>query len=480
MGRREPIPDLVIPGRNPDVGFLHVGGRERTPNISTHTGFGPDVDPGMLRTALDELARRAPLLVTRVRLRRHLLPGRHHSWELPTAPERVVPLKCIDVSPDAGDDPVAAFCAEGANRTIDLETGPPFQVDLLRHPDGSHDLVTTLHHALYDGASCGFVFYLLKRLFAAARAGIDPATVDLPRITNPGEWAFAARQLELAGRPAGKAALCRLGARGTWLVLEESRFRTVPVPGRGAADRCRSRHRTIYLDLDAPEVRGLGPLLGRREGTLNELLQAAVSRAFFPWGRGIGLLDRTLPLATTFNLRTPNATEYPLGNFETATCIELRLEDLDPPAAHLDRLIARSARQKRSDLPLAHFMALKGIASLPTPVMDRAIAKVANCGLLLFSYVGSDFSRRYLGHYGGGADAEDAARLVRDWPGTGAGYISSFPPMGLALTVKRVGRRVALNFSLHDGIAPASDLDRLACAVREEIEAYARLGRAEP
>lgn len=465
----------AISGRNPDVGFLHCGGQVRTPNISTHTGMGHDVDAGALRVALDELGRRASLLVSRLRLRRHLWPGAHHTWEPAAGSERRIPLRIVDAPRAAGHDPAAVFCAEGANRTIDPEREPPFQVELLRRPGGPCDLVTTLHHALYDGASCGFVFFAVKRLYAAALSGADPSRVSLPHVTDPGQWSFVRRQIEASGRGAGRARLLALAARGWASLLRESRFRTVPVPQRDTSDRYRSLHRTLHMDLDDPGLAGLGHLLAARDGTLNELLQAAVTRAFFPWGRAIGLLDRTLPVATTFNLRVPGPDEYPLGNFETAICIELTPTDLDSASGHLDRMIARSKKLKASDLPLGHYLALAGLAAAPSSWLDAIVAKVANCGLLLYSYLGTDFSRRYLGHFGGGEDAERTERLVRDHPGSGAGYVSSFPPMGLVLTVKRIHRRLALNFSLHDGIAPSRDLDRLVASVREEVVGYARM-----
>ena len=47
------------------------------------------------------------------------------------------------------------------------------------------------------------------------------------------------------------------------------------------------------------------------------------------------------------------------------------------------------------------------------------------------------------------------------------------PPMGLALTIKRVRRRLALNFSIHDRLADQTALAQLADAVRTEVEAYA-------
>ncbi len=468
--------ERAIPGRNPDVGFLHCGGLVRSVNISTHTGFGKDVDAVALRAALDELADRASLLVAR--LRWNAFPGVHHSWIVPSRDAAVpIPFRLVDVSGEDSEGATAGYCAEGANRTIDPEVDPPFQVEVLRHADGSHDLVTTLHHAVYDGASCGFIFYAIKRLYAAALAGRTLGDVPLPRIVDLSEWRFAALQLGYRSRVRAGRHLARVVGKGLALLHQEGRIRPVPVPGRNTADDTRSLHRTLNLDLDDPELSGLGELLSLREATLNELLQAASARAFFTWGRRIGLLEDTLPMATTFNLRRPSDEEYALGNFETAAGIELKEADLKEPGPFLDAMSLRSRRQKGSELPLGHFLALSLLVRAPRRMTPGIVDKVASCGLLLFSYVGSDFSRRYLGHFGEGEEARTMKHLVLGCPGTGSGYVTSAPPLGLVLTIKRNRRRLALNFSLHSGIAPQSELDALAEGVGSEVKSYAVMGR---
>ncbi len=470
------MPELVFPGRNPDVGFLHCGGPTLSVNISTHTGFGTDVDPAALRRALEELARRAPLLVARIRRFTRRLPGRHHVWVAPPERDRTpIPFEVIDVPP--GDEAATArHCVDGANLPIDATREPPLRVELLRRGDGGEcHLVTTLHHALYDGASVGFVFYALKRLYVEARRGRPLEQVALPRIVTPRDTELALDQLGGPGWKA-RARMLRLAAAGWRMVIRESRFRDVAVPGRHTSDGARSLHRTVFFDLDETRLAGLGALLAGHDATLNELLQAAAARAFFAWGRRRALLDRTLPFASTFSLRRPSVEEYALGNFETATCLELQRPDVEDPLRFLDALVGRSRAQQRSLLPLGHYLALSGVVRAPTARLPRMIAKIANRAVLLFSYLGADFTRRYLGHFGTGEEAHEVARLVREHPGTGVGYVTSAPPMGMVITVKRVRRTLAVNLSIHDRLTDPAGLDGFARDLREEVERFAALG----
>lgn len=470
------MPDVerIFPGRNPDVGFLHCGSADLSVNISTHTGFGCDVDVAVLRACIDELGRRAPLLSARVRMRRHLLPGNHHLWVAPPESQRApLPFGIVDLPDDAGDEAVERHCARGANLPIDPTTDPPLRLELLRRAGGGCDLVTTLHHALYDGASVGFVFYLLKHLYVAVSAGRDPSEVDLPQVITPGDLEFVRDAMGSRGalRPAVAA------ARGLRLLVRESRFRDIAIPGRKQAVAARSLHRTVSLDLDDPALDGLGALLSQRGATLNELLQAASARVLFAQGRNDGWLEDTLSFASTFNLRRPTFDAYVLGNLETATCVELRPADVDDPSRFLDTLVRRSAAQKGSTLPLGHYLALRMLTMAPSSLMPGIVAKVANRAVLLFSYLGSDFTRRYLGHFGGRVESEAVTSLVRDHPGSGSGFVTSAPPMGMVITVKRIGRRVAVNLSMHDRLMDEQALDRFAGSLRGEVEAYSAMGR---
>jgi len=469
-----PDGELVFPGRNPDVGFLHCGAAGLSVNISTHTGFGRDVDVPALRACVVELGRRVPLLTARVRALRHVLPGPHHVWVAPPEPRRVpVPFETVELPAGADEQAVERHCARGANLPIDPSTDPPLRIELLRREDGVCDLVTTLHHALYDGASVGFIFYLLKHLYVAVRAGLEPGEVELPRVVTPADVNFVRDALGSAGL----AKVGRVAAGGVRLLVRESRFRDVPVPGRDRAAGARSLHRTVVLDLDDPALDGLGPLLADRGATLNELLQAASARALFAQGRDDGWLRDTLPFATTFNLRRPSLEAYALGNLETATCLELRAADVDDPSRFLDVLVRRSASQKGSTLPLGHYLALKMLTLAPSSLMPGIVAKVANRAILLFSYLGSDFAGRYLGHFGRRVESEAVTALVRDWPGSGSGFVTSAPPMGMVVTVKRVGRRVAVNLSMHDRLMDTQALGRFAESLRREVEAYSAMGR---
>ena len=148
---------------------------------------------------------------------------------------------------------------------------------------------------------------------------------------------------------------------------------------------------------------------------------------------------------------------------------------MSEPQVLLDRLAARSQLLRTSRLPHAHYLALSWLSCAPTALLPRVVGKVARCAFLLYSYLGTDFAHRYLGHFGGANDRE-LVRLIREHPGSGAGYVTSAPPLGLVVTIKRIRRHVAVNLSLNDRLADADGLAQLADAVRSEALALAELG----
>lgn len=464
----------IAAGRNPDVGFLHCGDDGLTVNIATHTRLEQGTEEVALRAALDELARRAPLLVSRLRWRRRWLPGPPHDWVLP---ELALGIPLEVVSPGRGS--IQRACSAGANRPLDPTREPPLRAQLLRGGSGGGDggeddaLLLIAHHALVDGASCGFLFFAIKVLYAAARAGRDLTEVALPRIESPGAGRLVAEGLADGGRLPGIAARGRATLRA-WTLLAKQ-MRVPPGPsGGGFGAAARSRHATVFLDLRDERGAGLRRLMEREDATLHETLLAATSRAVRSWGREHGSIGDALPTATTFNLRSPATDRYGLGNLETALVFATRSQDVHDRRAWLRALVARSRVWKAGRDPWCNFLALTQLICVtPRPLLPRVVDGVARRATLLFSYLGTDFATRYLTHYG--AEDPRAVKLVREHAGDGVGYVTSAPPMGVVVTVKRVRQRVALNLSAHDRLADEGAWEELIAAIDAELDAYAAL-----
>ncbi|GAA3511894.1 hypothetical protein GCM10022220_59010 [Actinocatenispora rupis] len=198
------------------------------------------VDADALRAAVDGLLVRHPTLRACFR---HVAPDRL----VQAVPERVsVPWRELAVAPDEVEPLLAADRA----RRFDPARPPLVRALLLRHPDGSGDLVLTLHHILVDGWSMPVLAADLATLYAGGTLPPAPAYREY--------LGWVGRQDTAAAGSAWRAALA--GARPT--LLRPDHRTTAP----GVLPE------TVEVTLPAEAVRRRGRTAGV---TVNTLVQVA-------------------------------------------------------------------------------------------------------------------------------------------------------------------------------------------------------------
>ncbi|WP_203854785.1 non-ribosomal peptide synthetase, partial [Dactylosporangium siamense] len=133
------------------------------------------VDPAALRAALTALTARQDVLRTRL-----------------VAGDDGVPYQVVDppspvelLQADVGGEPdptgaARALLAVAASRPFDLATGPLVRGLLIRGADGEQLLGLAMHHVVADEWSLGILRRELLELYAAGRAGREPALEPLP------------------------------------------------------------------------------------------------------------------------------------------------------------------------------------------------------------------------------------------------------------------------------------------------------------
>ncbi|HEX2094170.1 MAG TPA: condensation domain-containing protein, partial [Longimicrobiaceae bacterium] len=134
------------------------------------------LDPGALRRALDEVARRQESLRTVFRE----TDGEAVQVVLPAAP---VPLPTVDLRalpPGAREEELRRRVEAESLRPFDLAQGPLFRVLLLRLDAGEWGLLLTLHHIVSDGWSTGVLIREVSAAYEAVTSGRAPELPELP------------------------------------------------------------------------------------------------------------------------------------------------------------------------------------------------------------------------------------------------------------------------------------------------------------
>ncbi|MEU6076828.1 amino acid adenylation domain-containing protein [Micromonospora sp. NPDC047074] len=145
---------------------------------NTHFGLelvGP-LDPAAVRAALVTVAQRHEVLRTRF-----VLDGGELCQVAGDTAE--VPWREVDLRGLVGDELESAHrrhYREHGEPVFDLRVDPPLRALLLRIADDRHELLLTLHHAVFDGSSMAVMLTELAAAYPAARTGRPVALPPLP------------------------------------------------------------------------------------------------------------------------------------------------------------------------------------------------------------------------------------------------------------------------------------------------------------
>ncbi|WP_394844480.1 non-ribosomal peptide synthase/polyketide synthase [Pendulispora brunnea] len=153
----------------------------------------------------------------------------------------------------------AAFCRDDVARGFDVERPPLMRVAVFTRPDGKHDVVWTMHHALSDGWSSARMFGDVIAAYRAHLTGAPAAFAPVVPYRDYVAW-LAARP---SPEPFWRGALQRLA--------NPARLR--PSFGRARTLEPGTHHR--FEGLDPALVRALKELARRHAVTLNTVMQGA-------------------------------------------------------------------------------------------------------------------------------------------------------------------------------------------------------------
>jgi len=225
-----------------------------------------DLPTGKLRSALDEVQRRHPLLHARI-----LSEGNAYSFHFGEVGP--VPLE-VREAPPAGEW-LAAAEAE-LHRRFNLASGPLMRCSYLSAPSGGY-LLLTLHHSIVDGASG---LYLVNELLALCAAGAPVHAAAASHANSPAAADLYPDQYTGKGLARGLAAFM---ARQ---VADEAKFRWRSRGVRKAPIAAAGRCRLLPVHIPARLTSALLQVSRRERITLNAILSAglmsAVQRRLYP------------------------------------------------------------------------------------------------------------------------------------------------------------------------------------------------------
>jgi hypothetical protein len=226
---------------------------------------------GSVRTALDAVQARHPLLRCRIRQ-----AGKHEAFEFDVAR----PIQ-FATAPRHRDDDWMAAVEEELHHPVDVAAGPLLRCRYLEDREGG-DLVLTLHHAIVDARSAGG---LLRELLAyCGGEPVEPAddTADEGRYPARALYPDAFRGLRLARAVAGY-----LGRQFADEVAFRRQARGQRQPPVALDGRCG----ILSMTLPAPLTSALVHASRRERVTLNAALGAglmvAVQRLIYRAERGL-------------------------------------------------------------------------------------------------------------------------------------------------------------------------------------------------
>ncbi|AZK92478.1 MULTISPECIES: non-ribosomal peptide synthetase [Streptomyces] len=192
--------------------------------------------------------------------------------------EATVPVRLVDVVPDAADATLHAAACE----PFDLETELPLRATVLRLTEQEHILALVFHHIAADGASMGPFLRDLVTAYTARREQRAPDPTPLPvQYKDYTLW-----QRQLLGDAADPDSITAI-QRGYW----QRELAGVPQPVRLPLDRPRppvSGHRGGHVDftLEPDLFTGIGKLAAGSGATAPMVAQAVLAVVLHHFGAG--------------------------------------------------------------------------------------------------------------------------------------------------------------------------------------------------
>lgn len=299
------------------------------------------LDEGRLRAAVGSALLRHPMARAR-RIASSPARSRDH-WELTGALD-VDPFRAIDCADDAALD---AARAQLQSQRVPLSTSPPVRIWLARHPDGDV-LMLNAHHAATDG----FGALRIVRSIARSYAGeADP----LP------DGDFLAER-SLSERRTTASPWVRL--RRHLALVERARDLLVP-PARLAADQGRDRpgYGIHHVHLDDARTAALRDRRG--QGSVNDVLVAALHLAVAAWNARHGAPCRRISVLVPANLRPSQRRDEGVGNFSLPARISTTRRQRSSPGTTLAAVTAQTTRKKRSGMGTALLQGLSSTWMVP-------------------------------------------------------------------------------------------------------------------
>jgi amino acid adenylation domain-containing protein len=410
-------------------------------NIPYPLSLEGELDPSILKSALEEVVRRHEVLRTTFRS----LDGEPRQA---IAPAGAFPLPIVDLQ--GLEEPqrrreATALVEWDAVRPFDLAAGPLLRATLLKLGPERHDLLLTMHHIVSDGWSMEILLRELAALYDAWAAGRPSPLAELPvQYADFAVWqrqwlsgGALARQLaywrrQLAGAPAGLDLPADLPRPAVQTFTGATR--SAELPAELSADLrafCRREGVTLFMLLLA----GLDVLLARYSGQQDVLVGSPVANRNRAETEGlIGFFVNTLVLRSDLSA-APSFRDLLRQVRETALAayghqdlpFELLVEELRP-----ERDLSRSpffqvllAVATVRDLPVLDHLNLSRIeAETATAKFDLSLfaAEVDSTLQTLVEYNTDLYEgatvRRLLGHLGRllGAAVEEPERGWRDLP----------------------------------------------------------------
>lgn len=396
------------------------------------------LDEARLRAAVAQGLARHPMARARRAVAR--LRQRRFEWEV-TRVADLDPLRVVDC-PD--DDALDAARADLQSIAVPLVESPPLRIRLARHPGG--DLVMlNVHHTAIDGYGA---IRVLRSIARAYRGRPDP---------QPDLDVDAGR--DVRGLLAADGA--RERARRFATLLDKARDEVQPTARMAADGGTRKpgygfHHRTLAPELTAA--------LGRVEGTVNDVLLAALHLALEGWNDEHGVASERIGVMMPVNLRPKEWWEEVAGNFSLNVRVATGPADRTSPKAALAAVTEQSNVIKRGGTGASLIEVIGGLASVPVwakrmvaPVLSFAGSRLVDTALL--SNLGElDHPPAF------GPDAGETTELWFSAPAR--------MPLGLSMGTVTVGGRLHIAYRYRHPLLDRAAVRRFADRYESTLELF--------
>ncbi len=288
------------------------GGNGSVYNMAFAVELSGPLDAPALERALVEIVARHEALRTTFAIR----DGKPVQVVSPDPTLRLVVVELGSAPPEAQTDEVRRRSGEAAREPFDLAAGPLIRATLLRLGGGSHVLLLTVHHIVFDGWSMGIFQRELRALYEAFSGG-GGAQVPPPALQYAD---FALWQREWLRGTVLEEQL------GYWRRRLEGAPRLLELPGDRPRPAVQSYRGALHRTELGVELTGRLHELGREAGcTLFMTLLAGFSALL---GRYTG--ERDVVVASPIANRNRVELEEIIGFFVNTLVLRMDLEG-DPP-----------------------------------------------------------------------------------------------------------------------------------------------------